>query len=180
MSGNPKERLVIEALAGYEPEIGRWLWALEDARRRTKHTLKDLSPAAVDWTTPEDGNTIGTLLYHLAAIEMDWLCADVLEGKCAPEVWELFPHDVRDGEGELTPVRGLRLDEHLRRLEAVRQILLDAFRGMTTAEFRRPRHLPDYDVTPEWVLHHLMQHEAEHRGEIAVLRARAENALRPP
>ncbi|MGA7731021.1 MAG: hypothetical protein WCD37_07085 [Chloroflexia bacterium] len=26
-----------------------------------------------------------------------------------------------------------------------------------------------YDVTPEWVLHHLMQHEGEHRGHIHVI-----------
>ena len=41
---------------------------------------------------------------------------------------------------------------------------------MTLDEFRRPRSLPQYDVTPEWVLHHLTQHEAEHRGHIQGLR----------
>jgi uncharacterized damage-inducible protein DinB len=41
---------------------------------------------------------------------------------------------------------------------------------MSLQEFRRVRVLPDYDVTPDYVLHHLMQHEAEHRGEIAMLR----------
>jgi uncharacterized damage-inducible protein DinB len=34
-----------------------------------------------------------------------------------------------------------------------------------------------YDVTPEWVVHHLMQHEAEHRGQIGELRVAAEQAL---
>jgi uncharacterized damage-inducible protein DinB len=28
------------------------------------------------------------------------------------------------------------------------------------------RIFPQYEVSPEWVLHHLSQHEAEHRGEI--------------
>ncbi len=42
---------------------------------------------------------------------------------------------------------------------------------MTVEDFRRPRHFPgQYDVTPEWVLHHLIQHEAEHRGHIQTLR----------
>ena len=30
---------------------------------------------------------------------------------------------------------------------------------------------------PEWVLHHLMQHEAEHRSQIGALRARAQRQL---
>ncbi len=35
MSLSPKEQLVIETLPGDAPEVGRWLWALEDVRRRT-------------------------------------------------------------------------------------------------------------------------------------------------
>jgi len=178
MAGGPKEQLIIEALPGCEPGIGRWLWALEDARRRTKNALKDSPAAVADWTAPDGGNSLGTLLYHIAAIEIDWLCADVMERTCAPEVWELFPYEVRDDLGRLIPVQGLSLDEHLKRLDTVRRIVLDAFRGMTLAEFHRPRHFEKYDVTPEWVLHHLLQHEAEHRGEMAVVRVRAENALR--
>jgi hypothetical protein len=30
-----KKKLSVEALNGYAPEIGRWLWALEDTRQRT-------------------------------------------------------------------------------------------------------------------------------------------------
>jgi hypothetical protein len=48
--------------------------------------------------------------------------------------------------------------------------LLDAYRRMDLAEFRRVRSLEDYDVTPEYVLHHLMQHEAEHHSQIGALR----------
>jgi uncharacterized damage-inducible protein DinB len=44
-------------------------------------------------------------------------------------------------------------------------------------EFRRPRHLEQYDVTPQWVLHHLIQHEAEHRGQILDRRTEAEQTL---
>jgi uncharacterized damage-inducible protein DinB len=43
---------------------------------------------------------------------------------------------------------------------------------MTDDEFSRPRSLPAYDVSPAWVLHHLAQHEAEHRGEIGSIIAR--------
>src|SRR3989304_5791531 len=43
---------VIEALSGCEPEIGRWLWALEDARRRTKRVLDGLTRAVIDWPHP--------------------------------------------------------------------------------------------------------------------------------
>jgi uncharacterized damage-inducible protein DinB len=52
--------------------------------------------------------------------------------------------------------------------------LLDALRNMTPDDLRRPRFVEQYEVTPEWIFHHLMQHEAEHRGQIGELRLRAE------
>jgi uncharacterized damage-inducible protein DinB len=54
---------------------------------------------------------------------------------------------------------------------------MGVYQQMDLAEFRRVRALPAYDVTPEWVLHHLMQHEAEHRSQIGAVRRRAEREL---
>jgi uncharacterized damage-inducible protein DinB len=130
-----------------------------------------LDPRAVDWAPPDGGNSIGTLLYHLALIEADWLSVEVLEQESYPaEVAALLPHADRDERGRLTRLQGVGLAEHLGRLDAIRARVLAAFRGMALEEFRRVRHLAPYDVTPEWVVHHLLQHEAEHRGEIALLR----------
>jgi hypothetical protein len=42
-----KEHRVIDLYPSKEPEIGRWLAALQDARQRTMRELKDLSPAAL-------------------------------------------------------------------------------------------------------------------------------------
>jgi uncharacterized damage-inducible protein DinB len=98
---------------------------------------------------------------------------EILEGA---EAWPggLFPFDVRDQAGRLTPVAGVKLSEHLDRLAAVRAMLTDTLTGMSPQEFHRARSLPDYDVFPDWVVHHLMQHEAEHRGQIAELLGQAE------
>jgi uncharacterized damage-inducible protein DinB len=178
MSQSQKEQLVVEPLSGCAPEIGRWLWALEDTRERTERSLEGIDRAAIDWCAPEGGNTIGTVLYHIAAIEVDWLYAEVLQCGFPPQVESLFPYDVRDDQGRLVAVQNVSLEEHLERLSTTRAILLASFRDMDVEEFRRLRHLPRYSVTPEWVLHHLMQHEAEHRGQIQELRARAERAPR--
>ncbi len=177
MSTESERQLNIEPLPGYEPEIGRMLWMLQNARRRTRRSLDAVHPDAIDWQPPANGNSIGTLLYHIALIELDWLAAEIMENKWGESAFSNFPHPVRDAQGQLTIVNGLSLDEHYRRLDSVRTLLLDTFKGMSMAEFRRVRHLPDYDVTPEWVLHHLMQHEAEHRGEMATVRALAEKAV---
>ncbi len=174
---NGKRILEVVALPGYAVEIGRALWMLEDTRRRTKDHLKGLSPAVLDWHASETDNTIGTLLYHMAAIELDWLYAEVLEQAAPADLMVLFPYDVREHQGQLTPVKAGTLEAYVVRLDTTRATLLAAFRPLTLEDYRRLRWLEDYDVTPEWVLHHLMQHEAEHRGQIIEIRRLAERAL---
>jgi uncharacterized damage-inducible protein DinB len=160
------EQLRIEPLPAVDPEIGRALWLLEGARRRLKKALTDLDPAWLDWEPYPGGNSVGTLLYHIAAIELDWLYCEVLEEEFPPAVQALIPYPVRDKEGRLFPVTAVPLPDHLQRLDAARQLLLDVYASLTLADFRRARHLPQYHVTPEWVLYHLTQHETEHRGQI--------------
>lgn len=174
MTGKSREQLAVRVLEGHDPTIGRLMWMLDDTRLATWKVLEGVAPAVIDWQPPlAHGNSIGTLLYHIAAIETDWLYSEVAEGKLPDSVWENFPYSVRDDQDRLTVVTGISLDDHFKRLDATRKRLLDIFREMSLDEFRRVRHMERYDVTPEWVVHHLMQHEAEHRGEMATVRALA-------
>ena len=167
------ERRVITPLPATSPDIGRWLWALEDARARTRRELEGLSQAELDWTHPDIGNAIGSLLYHIALIEADYLCVDMLgRDDYLDDFQPLFPVPDRDEEGRLTVVAGVPLAEHLARLDAVRERLLSVVSVMTDEQMANARQLPEwnYEISPAWTLHHLMQHEAQHRGEIGVLR----------
>lgn len=164
-------RNVVDALPGFMPDVGRIFWMLEDARRRTQTVLDGLAPAALDWRERPDGHTIGTLLYHIAAIELDWLHAEVLEdGVPDMSIWDLFTDEVRDANGRLTLITGHEMAWYSERLVRVRELMRSAYRDMTPEAFRHVRRLPQYDVSPEWVLHHLCQHESEHRAEIMALK----------
>jgi len=131
-----KRRLAADVLPGYDPEIGRWLWALEDVRRTVKAAVGGLSQELLD-AKPEGWNSIGSLLYHVAAIEADWLCDEVMGSHWPDEIVSLFTVDVRDDQGLLAAVSGMTLEEHLTRLDLVRSVLLDHFRSMSVEEFRR-------------------------------------------
>ena len=165
-----RKRLILENVRSADPEVGRWLSAMDDARQRTLGVLDGISEGEVERTPPAGGSSPGTLLYHVAAIEADWLFVDIL-GPESGRDWPaaLFPFDVRDEAGALQAVRGVSLADHLARLDATRAMLLDSLQGMTGEDFDRPRSREEYDVSPAWVIHHLMQHEAEHRDQIAAL-----------
>jgi uncharacterized damage-inducible protein DinB len=170
MTDAPRERLTLEP-PGPEPEVGRWLAAMEDARRDTLRELDRVTPEMIDWRPDAPINSIGALLYHIALIEADWLLDDI-QGRDALPDWasELLPFTDRDDDGRLTRVDGQPLHQHLDRLARIRTFLVDELRAMPPDELHAPRARPRYDVSPAWVLHHLLQHEAEHRSHIAWLR----------
>ena len=176
-----RKQLILQPIPCRSPEIGRWLAALEDTRHRTHIALNGIEAATlniIDWVSPISGNSIGTLLYHLAAIEASWLYEEVLQEEFPADIEGLLAHNVRDDQDNLTSLKGVIFNDYWSRLEKVRSKLLTAYSTMTLDEFHRVRSLPDYDVTPVFVLHHLMQHEGEHRGQITELRLSAEHALR--
>lgn len=169
--------LVITPLDATSPDIGCFLWMLEDIRTRTKQSLAEINTAALDWVPSPALNSIGTLLAHIAAIEADWLYSDVMGQPFPQDVATLLPPTVRDADGHLTRVGGREVREHFAVLDVVRFRLLTAFRAMSPGEYRRVRRVTDYDVTPEWCLYHLAEHEAAHRGEIETVRTLAEAVI---
>lgn len=159
-----RKNLIVLPLHGFESEIGRWLWCLEDIRRTLLEKISGISQQQLD--TEVIGHSIGSLLYHIALIEADWLYEEVLGGKWNPNIRTLFPQEDRNDDDTLSSVKGQNLHEHLHRLQCVRDELLFHFRTMDLEDWRTSRSLIHYDVTPEWVIYHLLEHESHHRGQI--------------
>jgi uncharacterized damage-inducible protein DinB len=173
-----KRLLKVTPLDGYLTDVGRWLWALEDSRRITRRTVEGLDIATLDWRGPHgDENSIGSLLSHVAGVEMGWLFFDLL-GRETPawpaEVRSQLPFEAWT-EGRLTHVGGLTVNEHLGRLDVTRNVFLEHVRAFDEADFRRLR-APEgenYEVTPEWVVYHLIEHEVGHAYQMRSLKRRA-------
>jgi uncharacterized damage-inducible protein DinB len=161
-----REVLALEPIAD-DPEVGRWLSAMEDCRRDTLEVLEGVTDEMMDVQPGGSDNSIGSVLYHVALVEADWLLADIFGmGDATSAEPELLPFAARDEAGKLTTAEGESLQQHLDRLAAVRTILLGRLQPMPVDDFHRLRTREHFDVTPAWVVHHLLQHEAEHRSEI--------------
>ncbi len=164
-----KRLMDVKPMQAKEPVLGYWLAYLEDCRSRTKEVIENLKEEQLDEVFPQQSNTIGTLLYHIALIEADWLYAEILHQGYPDFLQEWFPLEHRNEKGELSIVKGWKLQQYVSLLDKVRHPFIQTLSEMTLEDFRRLRSLPDYDVSPEWVCLHLLQHEASHRGQIQAL-----------
>ncbi len=171
------QQLHAATLAGYEPEIGRSLWALEEVRRRTLPLVQDLDQHTLDWQG-HDGqeNAIGSLLYHIALVEMSWLFLDIFLQDFPQPIQADFPHAMAKTDGRVSPVLGVSLDHHIERLNRSRAVFLQKMQEVSLDDWHRPREPKgcDYSVTPAWAVFHLTEHEAGHAGQISSLKKRCE------
>jgi hypothetical protein len=86
------------------------------------------------------------------------------------ELAGLFPLAHRDDAGILTEAAGESMSDHLDRLAKVRAYLLERLRSMKVDDFHTPGARADDDVSTAWVVHHLLQHQSEHRSQIGWLK----------
>jgi uncharacterized damage-inducible protein DinB len=178
--GTPIKRHVIDPEAGCGGPIGNWIWALGDARARTLALLERSPDADLDQELAGAPGSAGSLLFHIAATDMNWLYEDLLER--TPDqrdaVFErLVPYPYRGEDGRLSVVRGESLAQHRVRLEETRALVVATLRTLSTEAFLRERQVTDYVVTAQWVAYHLVEHERYHAGQLSLLLASAEQGV---
>jgi uncharacterized damage-inducible protein DinB len=167
---DPVIRFSVQRVPNCPPDIGLWLAILKDARERLNETFDYLAPSDLDAPPPIGQNTIGTLYYHVALADLNWVYDNMLMQPYPEDIAALFPYPLTDEHGRLSVVSGWDIDAYRLRLNAARAKVFEVFQAMSDADFRailqRTESFGDYEMTPESVLRHLTQHEAEHRGEI--------------
>jgi uncharacterized damage-inducible protein DinB len=165
-----KQVLALTRADGVDPETGLWLAKLYDTRQRMAEVLTGLSDDLLDAVPPNGGSTIGALLYHIAIVEADWLFDEILGTIDTDFPRDLFPVEMREDGNTLTGFGGETLADLLARLKKIRTMLIETVSAMSADQLHEIHERKSYDVTTAWVLHHLMQHEAEHRSQIGAVR----------
>lgn len=172
------DRPRVTALApppGFAPGIGRYVAQLAETRAELLKPVAGLSPEQLAWHPDEETESIGTQLLHVAAVEWSWVFEEIFRRS----------GDEYDGWEEAMPLRfglpqvGARpLVFYTERLDRVRAEALEALRGLSDDDL--PRLVADASPPPdeapgsrlyaiEWVLFHLVEHEAHHAGQVELL-----------
>lgn len=168
--------------AGFRSDsVARFVWQMDEQRRALIDDTRGLSPAQIEWQLAPGMNTIGMLLAHIAYAEVH-LGQVGLMGEA-----EGHAHDVI-GIREEDEGLSLAADGHPPAGLAARplEFFVDALHRARTHTRAAAARLSDADlervVTREradgsrrvfnvgWVLYHMLEHEAAHRGQINLLR----------
>jgi hypothetical protein len=174
------ELFVVGPKKGYSPQIGTLVSQMAFMRDQVLHSVKGMSTADLDFLLDAKANRIGALLLHLAAAEkfyqlntFDGLAMDKI-----PEQWkEKWGMPMELGDPARKGIVGNNLEYYLN--------ILNETREQTLAEFRKrdDAWLASVDKTWGWgptnnycKWFHVTEHEANHNGQIKLLKSRIPGA----
>ena len=167
-----KDAISISPPAGFAPRIGQYIAQLEDVRGRTMRYAEGLSPWQLAWFPNPKVESIGTLLLHIAAVETSWIQEDIMRQPMGEEWRIAFP--IRFG---IPQISGKPLEFFIEKLDSSRAMTRQVLAKMTDADLDRSVTSLDDEgaveaqrYTIEWILYHLVEHEAHHKGQIAMMR----------
>jgi uncharacterized damage-inducible protein DinB len=173
---------LVEVPAGYRStHVARTMWQLDDLTRRLMEATSGMSPAALEWQVAPGVNTIGMLLTHIAVAETH-IGAIGLEGKPDSNVPGVLGISMDDEGMPLPPegrppaaLAGKDLAFFYELLARARENTRRIATQLSDEDLSRQvvRQRPDgsrrvFDV--EWVLYHMVEHEAGHLGQLLFLR----------
>jgi len=166
MFGNIGRTITLETEKNLSPRVGLLFSMMQKTREKLIDRIKELTPKEMDYS-PHGRRieTIGTLLLHIAGVEWSWIFEDIGDTAMDYEKWKhAFP--LREDIDQLTK-KGKKF--YLDRLSEVRNEVFEWLKTINDDDLYRLIHLGDTDVSIEWILFHLIEHEAIHIGQISIL-----------
>ena len=166
MTGNIGRTITLETEKKLSSRVGFLFSMMQKTREKLIDRIKELTPEEMDYS-PHGRRieTIGTLLLHIAGVEWSWIFEDIGDTAMDYEKWKhAFP--LREDIDQLTK-KGKKF--YLGRLSEVRKEVFGWLKTINDDDLDRLIHLGDTDVSIEWILFHLIEHEAIHIGQISIL-----------
>jgi uncharacterized damage-inducible protein DinB len=173
---------ILRVTPGYRSaEVARFLWQMDEQRRKLVEETRGLTADELEWQPAPGMNSIGMLLAHIAFAEAHLTQVGLL-GEAVGHAQDVIGITEEEEGLPLAPgappspaFHGKELgyfDDLLGRArEHTRETALRL--GDQDLERKVTRQRPDGTrrvFNLAWVFYHLLEHEAGHRGQIAVLR----------
>src|SRR5687768_7347970 len=165
------EKRLVEPLPGFSKEIGYYLASFQFGREDTKKLLEDLAPQEIARRFLPELHSIGALAMHLGECEY-WHVQSIAGERELTEDEKKFAHFFDTVENDID--RGYTAEYLISTLDRIselnREFLLDKTGDDLDKFHPRTDTNPPREVSLRWTLQLLIDHEANHRGQMSMIK----------
>lgn len=141
-----------------QPYFEDYLLNLQELHNDILNMLKDLPPAALDWSPAPDVNSINVLVVHTVGAQR-FLIGEAVGGEPAN----------RDRDAEFK-AHGLDADAIAQHLNESFEYIRSVLAGLTVEDLASVRYFRGQKRSVAWILGHALKHTATHMGHIQLMR----------
>lgn len=148
-------------------------WMLEDIRNETLEGVNHLTKEQLFQSPIEGEFPIGAYLMHFAECDISWL--EILSGKELPAYLKKKSYfDCWfDSPNSTPPLVPPEVNEYLETIAETRKIFLDYISTLKDTELEEEVSFTgrrgERKFKKKWIIYHILEHEAHHRGQIFML-----------
>ena len=158
---------------GLSRDIGLLFSGMEEVRGQVRDAVISLNEQQIGRPAFLGSHPIGALVLHIGEAEWWWLQCIVLGNKIDDAVRSMACWDVlEDPEGFAK--RGYTAEYCLNEIQKIRQQTRELLLTWTDADLEKTYNIQKQDGLHEhtlrWILHHLIDHESQHKGQILMLK----------
>ena len=158
---------------GFPPALGFYLSGMNEVREQLRDAVSEMSDEDIGKRAVPGAHSVGALVLHVGEAEWFWMQCVVSGHKLTDEdrgapYWDVLKDPERVANNGYSAA--FCLNEAARIREQTRGVL-DSFNGgdlerIFSYEWRGKTQ----DQSLRWILHHLIDHEAQHKGQILMLK----------
>ncbi len=148
-------------------------WMLEDVRKEMLAGVNHLTKEQLFQSSVDGESSIGAYLMHLAECDLSWL--EILSGKEQPGDLKKRAYfdkwfDVPEPE---PPKEPLEVNEYLETIAQTRKNFIDYILTLDDEELENEvtiqRKSGERKFKKKWIIYHIIEHEAHHRGQMFMM-----------
>ena len=158
---------------GLSTNIGYYLSGMEEVRSQVVAAVKDIPDDLIGKPAFLGAHSIGGLVLHIGEAEWFWMQMVVSGHQLTEEDKKAACWDILDDVDAVTR-HGYTTDFCLQEVEKIRNQTRDVLFSYNDKDLERTINYERQGYPTEhnlrWILHHLIDHEAQHKGQILMLK----------
>ena len=166
-------RIVLTPHPGLATGLGYYLSGMEEVRNQVREAIKDIDVERLVQPAFLGAHSIGALALHIGEAEWWWMQCNVAGHQLTDEdarapYWDVLDDPTKFAEKAYTA------EFCLQEIDKIRNQTRDLLFGYADKDleriisFERKGEIREYSL--RWILHHLIDHEAQHKGQILMLK----------
>lgn len=166
-------RRTLESMPGFSNGIGFYLSGMEEVREQLREAVAGMSDDQVGRPAVPDAHSIAALVLHIGEAEWYWMQGVVSGSKVTDEIRNAPYWDVLKDPAGFSQ-KSYSAEFCLNEIRKIRQQTYETLASFDDSQLDRvfsfERKGETYELSLRWILHHLIDHEAQHKGQILLLK----------